>query len=203
MDPAKLASDFLQALVPLFVAIDAPGVLPLYLNLTDELTVQQRRRVLAQAILAAFLVAMGFVLLGRAAFQLMGIEVSDFAVAGGLLVFVIATLDIVSGRKAARQTPLHGAVPLGTPLIVGPATLTTALLLGQQFGLALTVASIIVNLAIAWGLLRSGEVIERVIGRSGSQALSKVAGLILAAYGVMMVRRGVVEIIQAASCPTK
>jgi multiple antibiotic resistance protein len=184
---------FLQAFVPLFVAIDAPGVLPLYMALTDGLTSDQRRRVLAQSILTGAAVSLGFLFLGQAVFRLMGITISDFAIAGGVLVFIIATSEVVTGRKQTRELMPHGAVPLGTPLIVGPATLTTTLLLAPRLGIWLTLASLMVNLAIVWVILRGAEVLERVLGKAGSKALSKVAALILAAYAVMMIRTGVLE----------
>ena len=192
-----LLTHFLKAFVPIFVAIDAPGLLPLYLGLTEGVDRPQRRRVLAQSIITAFLVAIGFILLGNVLFGLIGVTVSDFAIAGGILLFIIAVGDVITGHKVARQAEMHGAVPLGTPLIAGPATLTTALMLVQTYGLPMTITSVVANLVIAWMILRGAEPVERVLGKAGSRAMSKVAGLILAAYAVMMIRSGVVATVVA------
>ena len=165
----------------------------MYLNLTEGVDRPERRRVLSQSIVTALTIAVGFIFLGKAVFALMGITVADFKIAGGLLLVAIATLDIVSGRKAASNPGTSGAVPLGTPLIVGPATLTAALMLVDQYGLVPTLAAVVVNIMLAWAILLGADFFERIMGRAGSRAVSKVAGLILAAYAVMMIRSGVVE----------
>ena len=140
--------DFLLAFVPIFVAVDAIGVVPVFLSLTEGLDKLQRRRIVLQSFVTALAVAVGFIFLGKAVFRLMGVTEYDFMVAGGVLLFVLATVDLVSGVKFARQMPTLGAFPIGTPLIVGPAVLTTSLMLVDVFGLWPTLASVVVNVAL-------------------------------------------------------
>jgi len=182
-----------KAFVPIFFAVDAIGVLPLYVGLTEGIDPARRKRIVVQSLVTAVLVAVGFVLLGKSVFSLMGIRISDFEVAGGVLLFVIATLDLVSEEKPSRAgIDTIGAVPLGTPLIIGPATLTMALILVdiKDIGLEATLVAIAVNIAIAGAVLLAADLMTRLLGKAGSRAVSKVANLLLAAIAVMMIRRG-------------
>ena len=196
---SDFARQFLLAFVPVFVAVDAMGLLPLYLGLTEGVEPRQRRRIIRQAVLTALVVSLGFVVLGKSVFRLMGIESEDFMVAGGLLLFIIATMDLISLTKPARQIDTLGSVPLGVPLIVGPAVLTTSLMLVGVYGPVATILSIVVNVVIAGLVLASADFWFRLLGRAGSRAVSKVASLLLAAIAVMMIRHGLVKIVAGVS----
>jgi multiple antibiotic resistance protein len=191
------ALNFAQAFVPIFFAVDAIGVLPLFIGLTEGVEKGDRRRIIRQSLVTALLVAVGFVLLGKSIFTLMGIWVSDFMVAGGVLLFVIAMMDLVSERQYThRAISTIGAVPLGTPLIIGPATLTMAIILVDVYGMIETLLAIVVNIAIAGLVFMSADAITRLLGQAGSRAVSKVANIILAAIAVMMIRRGLTDVIE-------
>lgn len=190
------ALNFVQAFVPIFFAVDAIGVLPLFIGLTEGIEPADRRRVIRQSLITAFLVAVGFVVLGKSVFRLMGIQISDFMVAGGVLLFAIALMDMVSERQYShRAVTTIGAVPLGTPLIIGPATLTMAIILADVYGLAETLLAIVANIAIAGAVFLSADPLTRLLGQPGSRAVSKVANIILAAIAVMMIRRGLPELV--------
>ena len=190
------ALNFLQAFVPIFFAVDAIGVLPLYIGLTEGTEKADRRRIIRQSLITAFLVAVGFVFLGKSIFRLMGIQISDFMVAGGVLLFAIALMDLVSERQYShRAIGTIGAVPLGVPLIIGPATLTMAIILVDVYGLVETLLAIVVNICIAGAVFLGGESITRVLGPAGSRAVSKVASIILAAIAVMMIRKGLPDLV--------
>ena len=191
--------DFLYAFVSIFVAVDALGVLPIFMGLTDDLEPPVRRRIILQSLVTALAVAVGFIFLGETIFRFMKILPQDFMVAGGMILFVIATLDLVTESKySQRHVETIGAVPIGMPLIVGPATLTTCLMMVSAYGILPTVTSVVVNIALAGLVFSVAGFFTRVLGRAGSRALSKVASLILAAIAVMMVRRGLTVLIAAA-----
>jgi len=192
---SQRALNFVQAFVPIFFAVDAVGVLPLFIGLTEGIEKDDRRRIIRQSLITAFLVAVGFVVLGKSIFKLMGIQISDFMVAGGVLLFVIATMDMVSERQFSRRVSTIGAVPLGVPLIIGPATLTMAIILVDVYGLVETLLAIVVNIAIAGLVFLSADGITRLLGPAGSRAVSKVANIILAAIAVMMIRKGLPDLV--------
>ncbi len=190
---------FLAVFIPLFVAIDPFGVLPVYAALTTGLTTDVRRQLLRQSMLTAVLVAVGFLVLGRLVFQALGITTADFQVAGGLLLLVFAVDDLLfarSDRKPVIEAGL-GIVPLAVPLIVGPAVLTTLLVLSESFGLVWTLGGLVVNLALLWLVLARVDLIVRLVGVAGSRAVGKIASLFLAAFAVSMIRAGLAGILGA------
>ena len=188
---------FWLCFVPLFVAVDAIGLLPLFLSLTEGVKERDLRRIILQSVLTATAVAIGFLVLGQAVLSLLGITVDDFMIAGGILLFGIAFSDILSSEKPQRTVDPEslGAVPLGVPLICGPAVLATSLLLRQQQGFAPAAAAILVNVILAGVILSLAPRIHRVLGKAGAKTVSKIASLLLAAIAVMMVRRGLTHFI--------
>jgi len=189
---------FWLSLIPIMVALDAPGTLPLYVAMTEGLKVRERKRIVRQSIITAFLITIGFVFLGRAVFRALGIMVEDFMIAGGIVLLIIAVIDIVrAGEKKVTISPTIGVVPLGTPLIAGPATLTTTLVLVGNYGYVPVILSLVVNILLAWLIFAQAERIIRIIGIHGSRAFAKVAALLLAAIAVKMIRSGVFKLLGA------
>lgn len=194
--PADIWNAFLLCFIPIFVALDAPGTLPLYVGMTEGIKKQERRGIVRQSIVTAFLVTVGFVLLGQAIFNALGIRVEDFMIAGGVVLLIIAINDILrAGEKQLPRSPEFGVVPLGTPIIAGPATLTTALVLVGSHGYLPVILSLIVNLLIAWVIFAQSGRIIKLIGISGSRAFAKVVALILTAFAVMMIRSGIMKLL--------
>jgi multiple antibiotic resistance protein len=184
------------AVISLFVAVDIVGVLPAYLGLASGLDEAARRRVVTEAVVTAAGIGVGFLLVGDAALRLLGVSVADFQVAGGLLLLVLSIYDLLHPVTPLCQAGARiGVVPLGTPMLVGPAVVTTLLALARAEGYWVAVAAFAANLCLAWAALRWAPGIERVIGEAGSRAVAKVASLLLAAIGVTMVRAGLEAIL--------
>lgn len=197
MDIVELINNALICFIPIMVAMDAPGTLPLYVAMTDALKRQERKKVVRQSILTAFLVTVGFILAGRWIFDALGILVEDFMIAGGTVLLIIAVLDIVrAGEKRMEPSPTLGVVPLGTPIIAGPAVLTTTLVLQGTYGYTPVLISLVANLLIAWLIFAQSGRIIRFVGISGSRAFAKVAALILAAFAVKMIRSGIFKLFE-------
>ena len=191
-----LFTNIALAFIPLFVAVDAIGIAPIFVSLTVHLEQKDKNKIILQSMLTAICLAIGFIFLGKAVFRLMGITIGDFMVAGGSILFCIAIIDILSQTKQ-RHIPADelGAVPLGTPLIVGPAVLTTSMLIVSQYGLPATMISVIVNILLAGLILKLSSFLIKAMGESGSKALSKIMSLLLASIAVMLVRKGVSQLI--------
>ena len=184
--------NILLSFIPLFVAVDAIGVLPIFVSLTEGLDKQQKNKIIVQSMVTAFLLAVSFILVGKLVFKLLGITIGDFMVAGGALLFCIAIIDLMNPTKE-RRMPVKdlGAVPIGTPLIVGPAVLTTSLVIISEYGLLPTVIAVIGNILFA-GLIFGGSYwLIKVLGEAGTKALSKIMSLLLAAIAVMLMRKGI------------
>ena len=154
-------------LIPLAVAVDAIGVLPTYLGLTEGLARPVLDRIIWQSMLTASVVALLFLYAGEALFGLLDITQADFMVAGGALLFVISLSDILSGQKRQRQVEPDtlGAVPLGVPLIVGPAVLTTLILLSHRYGHGPTAMAVALNILLASVVFRCSGSLNRLLGK--------------------------------------
>ena len=196
MNIMDLVNDFLLSLIPIMVALDAPGTLPLFVAMTEGMKKHERRVIIRQSIITAFFVTIGFVFLGRAVFRALGILVEDFMIAGGIVLLIIAVSEIVrAGERKILISPTIGVVPFGTPLIAGPATLTTTLVLVGAYGYFPVILSLIVNILLAWAIFSQADRIIRIIGISGSRAFAKIAALLLAAIAVKMIRSGIFTLI--------
>lgn len=184
--------ELLLCIIPLFVAIDAIGILPLFVNLTDGLDEKTTRSIAKQSVLTAFFVAISFIFLGEGIFTILGIKLEDFMVAGGILLLTVSIADIVRfGEKGKITGESIGSVPLGTPLLAGPATLTTALILAGNYGYLLVVISLIINLIFAWFIFYKSKKIISLIGVNGTRAVAKVSALFLAAIAIKLIRTGI------------
>jgi len=193
---AEIVRELALTFVPLFVAMDPVGNLPVFLALTQEGTATHRRKTANLATLTAFGVGLLFVVVGKAIFSLLGIEVADFLMAGGIILLILAVRYLMTGKaietKDVSASEMIGVVPLGTPLVVGPAVLAALLLLmGKKYSIPIVLTSLILNLAIQWVLFRQASRIVNVLGRTGADALSKIFMLLLAAIAVKMIREGV------------
>jgi multiple antibiotic resistance protein len=194
----QLLNDFGLTFVPIFVAMDIIGTVPIVLPFTFAMEKKERSRVTRLATITATVLGIAFVLVGTGVFTFMGIEIADFLVGGGLILFLLAARELVMGKMFNPQDVEDGAlgvVPLGTPLIVGPAVLTTLLILIAQYNIWMVLFSFVVNLAIAWIVLSQAGRVAGFMGKNGLKATSKVIALFLAAIAVKMIREGVMQII--------
>ncbi|MBN1870422.1 MAG: MarC family protein [Candidatus Omnitrophica bacterium] len=188
-------NNFLLAFIPLFVAVDPLGVLPIFVALTANLEKGHKKKIILYSMITALCLALVFIFLGKAIFRALGITIGDFMIAGGIILFCIAVIDLAAPGKQRRIPDEDtGVVPIGTPLIVGPAVLTTCLMLIDQFGVIITVSAVILNLIIVGLIFGWSDILMRALGKAGANALSKVMALLLAAIGVMMIRKGVMRI---------
>ena len=183
--------------IPLFVATNIFMLLPIFISLTKEMSLQKRRVVIRDSILTAFIVSSLFFALGEVIFRIIGITADDFKIAGGLLLLIIAILDITRHIEEKLKTDIKlGVVPIGVPLIVGPAVLTNILLLVDHYGILPTVIALVLNLCIVWISFINAERIIRLVGRGGMMGIGKVMALLLASIAIMMIRIGVENIIK-------
>ena len=182
---------YLLAFIPLFVAIDAIAVVPAFLGLTEGSSQLERARILRASVITGLCAGLAFLGVGRAVFHLLGVTLFDFQIAGGAVLFNIAVRDLVHSkeeRRLANTSP--GVVPLGVPLIVGPAVLTTLMTFSGTSGVVPTAVAFVVNMGLAWLILSQADPITRLLGQGGSRGVAKVMSLLVAAIGVTMMRRG-------------
>ena len=191
----QILKPYILAFIPIFVAVDAIANIPIFLSLVEHCSKKQKIRITTDAVKTATAVAIIFMFIGKWVFALIGVTIPDFQIAGGILLFVLSVRLLFPGAQKDGLTNSHdrdiGVFPLGTPLITGPAVLTTTLMMMNTFGAMATLVSLVLNMVIVWFTLAKAEVIMKVIGPSGTRAFSKIMYILLAAIAVMMVRRGI------------
>ncbi len=186
--------DFLSLFLPLFVAMDPLGVLPAFIQMTGNLSRVRRHKVVNGSVLIAGAVGLLFIPLGPMVLSALGLKTGDFQVAGGLLVLVVALRDVVWDQKMfVMEESADGSVwivPIGIPLLVGPAVFATLILLSDRFSWAEIAGSLLLNLLLSWAIFRKSSQFMEWIGLTGTKVISKLAALLLSAYAVMMIRVG-------------
>lgn len=182
---------FIWTFVPLFIVIDAFGNLPFVISLSEGMSRRERRKMIHLATATAALVGLVFLFFGQFILRVLGISVGSFAIAGGLILLVLSIKYMTTGVMVeVIKEEMVAVVPIGTPLTVGPATITTLLLLATQFPLYLILISFALNMLITWVVFLSSNQIVRFMGEGGLKAVSRVFSLLLAAIAVSMVIRG-------------
>lgn len=187
----EFATKFVIAFIPIFVAIDAIGMVAIFIGLGANVDSKRRQQEAILGILTALGISIGFLLLGKLVFKALGITVADFQVAGGLILLAFAVRDLLDmGSERRPVAEAFGIVPLGMPLIAGPALLTALLVLADSVGLTYTVLSLLINLLIVAIVFRYADLLTKWMGRQGINGISKLVSLLLAAIAVSLIRRG-------------
>jgi multiple antibiotic resistance protein len=182
---------FLLAFIPLFVAIDPIGLVAIFLGLGGSADAKRRQHEGTLGLITSLAVSIGFIFLGKIIFRMLGITVSDFQVAGGLILLGIAVRELLDlGERNRYAGESFGVVPLGMPLIAGPALLTALLLLVDTVGILFTVLALLVNLLLVGFGFRYASHFTRWMGQQGMRGVSKLISLLLAAIAVSLIRRG-------------
>ena len=194
---------FLATFIPLFVAIDALGLVPIFLGATGGLPAERRREITFQAVGVSLVVCVGFMFAGKQLFDFLGIAPYDFRIGGGVLLLVLAVCDLlIVGKPGVNESEMAGIVPLAMPMIAGPATLTTLLVLVQRYGPWPTALALAANLAVLLVVLLLAGRLVRLVGVAFLHAGSKVVMILLAAIAVNMIRVGVQEALAAMRAST-
>ena len=191
----EIFKPYILTFIPIFVAVDAIGNIPVFISLVEGMNKKQRHKVIIDSVTTATAVAILFMLIGKGVLRILNITISDFQIAGGLLLFVISVRLLLPGVQKTVIGNGHdkdiGVFPLGTPLITGPAVLTTTLIMLDSFGPLPTFVSLVINMLITWVTLAKADLIMKLAGAGGTRAFSKIMYILLAAIAVMMVRRGI------------
>ncbi|ROS31375.1 MarC family protein [Cellulomonas sp. PhB150] len=203
LDPRLFGSVF----ITLFVIMDPPGTVPIFLGLTSAMTRKQRNRAARQAILVAFGVIVSFAIFGQQLLNYLHISLAALQASGGLLLLLIA-MELLTGKAEDPQPSGNSKVnvalvPLGTPLLAGPGAIVATMVFVQQSdgtvadwtAIALGVLAVHVCLYLS---MRFANVIHRVLKDSGTILVTRIAGLLLAAIAVQLIADAVTAFVQAA-----
>ncbi len=200
---------FLTVFVALFAIINPIGAVPILITLTDGYSLKESKEVIRRSVYMASGMLFGFMFLGVYIFDILGISIYDFEIAGGILLFKVG-FDMLQGKTS--QTKITNAeqqdsadreaiaiAPIGTPLLAGPGSITTAIIYFNGTGIALSsrmvvIAAVILVLILAFIILKYSLPIFQKIGKTGSIVISRIMGLLLTAIAVDLISTGIIHI---------
>jgi multiple antibiotic resistance protein len=195
-----------EVFITLFVIMDPPGTVPIFLGLTGAMTSRQRHRAARQAILVAFGVVVSFAVFGQQLLSYMHISLPALQASGGLLLLLVA-MELLTGKSEEPQPSANRSVnvalvPLGTPLLAGPGAIVATMVFVQRATepadwLAIALGIVGVHICL-WLAMRFAGWVHRVLKDSGTTLVTRIAGLLLAAIAVQLVADAVKEFIQTA-----
>lgn len=196
-----------RAFLTLLVVIDPIGLMPIFMSLTSKYSSAQKARIARQAVMVAGGILIVFALIGKGLLQYLGISIGAFQIAAGLLLLKIA-VDMVFAQRE-RETAEEeqeaylrediSVFPLAIPLIAGPGTLASLLILtteidGQRFGLLVLLSVVMVVLGIAYVVFRLSERLAIAFGQTGINVVTRVLGVLLSALAVQYVLNGLATV---------
>jgi len=188
----------LKSAAILFAIVNPVGSIPIFLQLTDGMTREQRGRAFRTGVVASTIILFAFILAGeRVLTHFFQIQVSDLMAAGGLLLLIIAIDHLVFGSVARgvlsrdQQDPHHvGAVPIACPILAGPGAMMTVLIIVSEHGYVIAAISIVLVLGLTWVMLLFIDTIYRLLGKIVCIVLHKILCLFIAAIGVRFLMQG-------------
>lgn len=188
-----------KTFVAVFVLADSLGNAPIFIVLTKEMEPEQRNSVVDRASLVATAVMLGFALVGKVVLDYLHISMGSLRVAGGLLLLLIALrmLEGESDTPLVQQERDVAITPLALPLLAGPGTLTTVMLLMSESPNAhlSVVVGIVAAMLVTWLIVRQVTYINRWLGPEGAMIITQLLGFLLAALAVEIGSTGVRELV--------
>ena len=187
---------FVGAFALLFAVTDAIGTVPIFVSLTSAFP-DARKRILKQAIVISTAVLVVFALFGWLIFDIFGITLDDFRIAGGIILFVVAMDQLTGGdvKSKGLEPSDVAAFPLAIPLLAGPGAISTVIIIsGPPYSPLLALIVILCNSVLAYAILSSTDAVRKILGANGTNALSRITALLIAALAVSFVVGGITDL---------
>src|SRR4029077_19616160 len=199
----SIFGDFINDFVTIWIIIDPIGALPIFIALTAGFDATTRHRMALLSTAVSFVVLIFFISVGQIILTALGVSLTAFEIAGGIILFLFAVQMVLGeSRKAsdpdsARETPMQLAIyPLAIPNLAGPGAMLTVILRTDNTKVSLleqghTATAVLLVLIIAYVMLLCAGGITRVIGIGGANVLKRIMGMIIAAYAVNLTLAGI------------
>ena len=200
---------FILCFSSLFALINPIGIVPIFISITEEYTEQEKNKIAFKAVIFAFFILIIFSLIGELIFTFYGITIDAFRVAGGIILFKISLDMIESKRSRTRTTPMEEKEaeekneiaynPLGVPLIAGPGSIASVMILSSESSEFIQRISLFFALGlvllITLLIFKLSKYLSKTFGRSGLRIMQRVMGLILMVISIEFIFKGVEQII--------
>ncbi len=184
-----------KAFIILFVVMDPPGNIPVFIALTKGMRKEERRTELNHAVIVATILLLLFAFLGKIILNVLGISIDSFMIAGGILLLLIS-FDLLRGEHKYGVTEESGAgvgaVPIGTPMLAGPGAITAVMVIIQSSGVFVVLFSILSTIIATRLVLGQSDRLYDLMGKVGTEVLSRVIGIIVAAIAIQFIGNGII-----------
>lgn len=187
-----MISELLHAFFSIFVVMDALGNLPIFHSFVRGWPPGKRVEMIQKTMFVAGAVLLLFLFFGEGVLSFFMVDFKSFQIAGGIIVLIVGIKQVIGLKilEERAKTYRTAIVPLATPLITGPATITTIMIFVHQYGLLITLLASLLNLYVTYLFLSKVDRMSTILGRQGSDTLSKIMGLILTAIAIGFIRQG-------------
>lgn len=196
---AEMITQIISVFVILLAILDPFMAAPPFLAMTRNLGEKERKNALKEGVIIAGGIMLFSFLIGVKLLEFFGISIESFQIAGGILMFILGTeivlgLEIVK-EKSEKDKKTTIALLLGTPLLAGPASITTMILISQTTEMIPALTGLFLALVVTYLVMLIGNRLVKIIGSNTLQIVSRFMGLILAAFGIEFIKKGILMII--------
>jgi multiple antibiotic resistance protein len=185
---------YIQALVLLLVIIDPFVSMAAFMSMTERMKKDQKIKTASKAVIVAAVPLFTFIFFGNVLLDVLRVNMMTFKAAGGLILILLGIQLSMGTRfaKAGERPHKQGAIAavIGTPLITGPATIATGIILTNELGMVVTASAGLIALTIVWLMLLLGSVLYRYLGSNGTRVISTMLGLVTIASGLRFIKEG-------------
>jgi multiple antibiotic resistance protein len=197
INPGNFFNNVLTSTIQLLAVVEPFGIIPILINLTNKMEKETSKALSKTAAVTSAILLMIFAIAGTQILSTFGITVNSFMVAGGALLFIVSLEIMRHGELRNIENELQGSgvVPIAFPLIAGPGAITSVIISQQKDGPIVTLLSIIIVIGITYLVLRSLNPIYRILGNRGSEIISRIFAVILAAIAIQYIVEGLRNII--------
>jgi multiple antibiotic resistance protein len=191
--------EFASAFFKLMVIMDAFGLIPMFLILCEKMPRKQRKKAADRTMIVATVLMIFFIFAGLEVLNYFGISLGSFQIAGGIILLILGLKIVMGMRLTVQEKNIDRfeftSVPMATPLIIGPGTITTVIILVAESGYSIVLAAGLLNLLLMWVVFRNANKIYDVIGHQGTQVISRLVGIVFTAFAVEFIKDGVMALI--------
>ena len=188
-----MISDIIRATVMLFVVLDIIGLIPVYLSFFKTESKNVMNFYANKTVFFSSIILFVFLFFGSSILRFFNVSLSNFKIAGGLILLIIGIKFVLGLRVISigeRKKHSFAAVPFAIPLLVGPGTITSVIILVDTYGFVIPFLAAVINLFIIWIFLKNCRVVYKVLGYQGSEVVTRIMGLIITAIAVGFIRSG-------------
>jgi multiple antibiotic resistance protein len=179
----------------IFAILNPISVLPTFLSITDEMDPEDRHRIVRNSSITVLIIALALAIGGNFILSLFSVGIPGLQIGGGVLLMVIAA-EMLGGlprTKSLESNEEIAIVPIATPLLVGPGTMTTIIVLSATVPLLVLILSILIVTTLTFLILRYSEILVRILGSNGTRALGRFMTIIIAAFAAQLIYAGLSE----------